>query len=76
MEFSTHDNENDDDRHHNCAASYGNAGNWWGRCGYQNMNGVYGQEDDSGYKFMSWFDFNNYQYHSLKTMKFMIRPAV
>ena len=72
MEFTTHDNDNDE-WGGNCAADRGNAGNWWGWCGNQNMNGVYGQEDDTGPDFMTW---GGYYVSSLKTMKLMIRSAV
>ena len=76
MEFTTHDNDNDAWSDGNCATGWDNAGNWWNWCGEQNMNGLYGQEDDSNLEFMTWGGFDNYQYHSLKTMKLMIRSAV
>ena len=81
MEFSTFDNDNDvhkydDDHNGNCAASYG-GGSWWGICIWNNINGPYGDNGDSGLQYMDWIDFDNDNHHmALKSMKLMFRPVV
>ena len=73
--FVTFD-ENHDPRKSNCASNIGgDGGNWWGHCGYQNINGIYGTEGDAGYKFMHLKYFDS-DYFALKSMRWMIKSAV
>ena len=76
MEFSTFDNDNDKWSDVNCAAFHGGA-NWWGiNCGFNNINGKYGGNGDSGGEFMFWTGFwNNDKVKSLKSMTLMFRQA-
>ena len=76
MEFSTFDVDNDAWGDGNCAADHrGVGGNWFHRCGDQNMNAFYGKPGDKGYKFMYWQAFDNDE-SALKAMSWMVRPAV
>ena len=73
MEFTTFDNNNSDDCFSTMA---GGAGNWWGRnCGHQNINGVYGSDSDEGFRFMSWYSFDD-NGKALKSIALMIKPQV
>ena len=51
MPFPTFDVDNDL-HDNNCARNHGNGANWWGNCGFQNPNGVYGNDSDKGVEFM------------------------
>ena len=74
MEFSTFDNDNDALSGFNCAAELGGAGNWWGNCGRNSINGKYGGNGYSGGRYMWWYHFdNNDSYMSLESMSLMFR---
>ena len=73
MKFATSDKDNDGNGA-NCAADVGGAGNWWARCGWNNINGKYGGKGDNGIKYMHWYSFDN-NYMALKTMTLMFRQV-
>ena len=72
MEFSTSDNDNDEESNDSCAAFYG--ANWWKECGLNNINGKYDSSGDINRKSMWWYYFDN-KYMSLKSMTLMFRQA-
>jgi len=76
-EFTSRDNDNDHASGFNCAITHGGgAGGWWAGCGYSNMMGEYGSSGDVGYNFMSWHHFDLSENVALKSMKWMMKPAV
>ena len=85
MNFTTFDNDNDKffiktpngNTEMNCAVEFGGGGgNWWNRCGKQNMNGKYGGKNNSGLEYMYWRNFdNNNEEMALKSMTLMFRQA-
>ena len=76
MQFTTFDADNDKWRA-NCAANYGNGGNWYYDCHQQNMNGKYGAGGDAGGEYMSWLNFDtNNSNMALKSMRWMLREVV
>ena len=77
MQFTTYDHDNDGWKGGNCAASYGNAGNWYNACRHQSLMGRYGVDGDKHGEFMIWyyFDTENSQ-TALKKMRWMIREVV
>ena len=76
MQFSSFDVDNDEWSDGNCATNWGNGGNWYKSCHYQNMNGQYGADGNSG-GFMFWFNFDTINYvMALKSMRWMVREVV
>ena len=77
MQFTTYDVDNDLFVAGNCARYWGNGGNWYNTCLFQNMNGLYGANGDAGDKFMWWkhYDMSYYEM-SLKSMRWMVREVV
>ena len=71
MQFSTYDVDNDMSNG-NCAAEYGNAGNWYNNCLAQNLNGLHGTEGLEGGMFWYNFDVND-PFMALQKMRWMIR---
>ncbi|XP_061185514.1 ficolin-2-like [Saccostrea echinata] len=69
MLFSTFDNDNDRNPGYNCAL--GRMGGWWyNSCHRSNLNGEYGNTDNSnGINWYAWRGF----YYSMKEVRMMIR---
>ena len=74
MEFSTYDVDNDELSIRNCATEWGHGGNWYTYCGFQNMNGKFGEVGEEGFEFMWWFHFDNKQM-ALQKMRWMLREV-
>ena len=74
MEFSTKDADNDK-YSGNCAALYGDSGNWLNSCGHQNFNGEYGRSGYYGGRFMRWYHFDNTGM-ALQQMSLVLREVV
>ena len=76
MQFSTFEVDNDE-YSGNCAALWGNGGNWNYACHNQNMNGQYGANGDEGHEYMFWLDFDFFDpTMALKSMRWMVREVV
>ena len=77
MQFSTYGVDNDDWSDVNCATRYGNGGNWFNSCLYQNMNAKYGADGNEGSYYMFWYMFDtNNSFMALKAMRWMVREIV
>ena len=75
MPFSTTDVDNDLYKGKNCAAEWGNGGNWYNGCLSMNLNGVYGA--GKGLKYMSWKGFHvDIPVTALRKMRWMVREIV
>ncbi|XP_078364720.1 uncharacterized protein LOC144649139 [Oculina patagonica] len=73
--FSTQDQDNDNDLDENCASSWHGAW-WYTNCHYSNLNGIYRLENRSFREGdgVNWYHWKGYEY-SLKRTEMKIRPV-
>ena len=73
MEFSTYDEDRDNDDGNNCAVTY--KGAWWyNACHYSNLNGAYLNGSHTTYAVgVNWQGWRGY-YYSLPFTEMKIRP--
>ncbi|XP_019639072.1 PREDICTED: ficolin-2-like [Branchiostoma belcheri] len=74
--FSTVDRDNDVDSSRHCSQRYGQAGWWFGHCGYSHLNGRYFGNCGSFCSYrqgVMWAYWRGYSY-SLKSVSMKIRP--